>query len=130
MHTLTQLFKELKSAQILLDKKNVVGILVVFYKFDNIRVIELLKSFKFAQELFLMSLIHILLLDFLDGSRGSRLLVYGFVDLSIASLTDLIPDIIDLSDIPLVYLYNDFLSINFNFIKLSSQLPYFIRLVV
>lgn len=130
MHTLTQLFKELKSAQILLDKKNVVGILVVFYKFDNIRVIELLKSFKFAQELFLMSLIHILLLDFLDGSCGSRLLVNGFVDLSIASLTDLIPDIIDLSDIPLVYLYNDFLSINFNFIKLSSQLPYFIRLVV
>ena len=58
-----------------------VGILVVFYKFDNIRVIELLKSFKFAQELFLMSLIHILLLDFLDGSRGSRLLVNGFVDL-------------------------------------------------
>lgn len=130
MHTLTQLFKELKSAQILLDKKNVVGILVVFYKFDNIRVIELLKSFKLAQELFLMSLIHILLLDFLDGSRGSRLLVYGFIDLSIASLTDLIADIIDLSDISLVYLYNDFLSINFNFIKLSSQLPYFIRLVV
>ena len=130
MHTLTQLFKELKSAQILLNKKNVVGILVVFYKFDNIRVIELLKSFKLAQELFLMSLIHILLLDFLDGSRGSRLLVYGFVDLSIASLTDLIADIIDLGDIPLVYLYNDFLSINFNFIKLSSQLPYFIRLVV
>ena len=130
MHTLTQLFKELKSAQILLDKKNVVGILVVFYKFDNIRVIELLKSFKLAQELFLMSLIHILLLDFLDGSCGSRLLVYGFIDLSIASLTDLIADIIDLGDIPLVYLYNDFLSINFNFIKLSSQLPYFIRLVV
>lgn len=130
MHSLTQLFKELKSAQILLDKKNVVGILVVFYKFDNIRVIELLKSFKLAQELFLMSLIHILLLDFLDGSRGSRLLVYGFIDLSIASLTDLIADIIDLSDISLVYLYNDFLSINFNFIKLSSQLPYFIRLVV
>jgi len=108
----------------------VVGILVVFYKFNNIRMIELLKSFKLAQELFLMSLIHILLLDFLDGSRGSRLLVNGFVNLSIASLTDLIPDIIDLCDIPLVYLYNDFLSINFNFIKLSSQLPYFIRLVV
>lgn len=128
MNSLTELFEQLKTTEVLLDEKYVVGILVVFYKFDNIRVIELLKSFKFTQELFLMSLIHILLLDFLDGSCSPRLLVNGFVDLSIAALADLIADIIDLGDIPLVYLYNDFLSINFNFIKLSSQLSYFIMI--
>ena len=68
LDTLTELFEKLKTAEILLDKKNVVCIFVVFNKFDNIRVIELFKSFKLAQELFLMSLIHILLLDFLYGS--------------------------------------------------------------
>lgn len=126
LNTLTELFKKLKTTEILLDKKNVVGVLVVFDKFDNIRVIELLKRLELAQELFLMGLIHILLLDSLDGSGSARLLVDGFVDFTVASLTDLIADVIDLGDISLVYLYNDFLSINFNFIKLGPQLSYFI----
>jgi hypothetical protein len=126
LNTLTELFEKLKTTEILLDKKNVAGVLVVFYKFDYIRVIELLKRLELAQELFLMGLIHILLLYSLNCSGSARLFVDGFVDFTVASLTDLIADIIDLGDISLVYLYNDFLSINFNFIKLGPQLPYFI----
>jgi hypothetical protein len=126
LNTLTELFEKLKTTEILLDKKNVAGVFVVFYKFDNIRVIELLKRLELAQELFLMGLIHILLLYSLNCSGSARFFVDGFVDFTVASLTDLIADIIDLRDISLVYLYNDFLSINFNFIKLGPQLPYFI----
>lgn len=81
--------------------------------------------------MFLVGLIQILLLDLLDGPCEPTLLVYGFVDLAVAALADLVPYIIDLCDIFLVDLNNNLLSVNFNFLKLSFKGSYFIiRFVV
>lgn len=61
----------------------------------------------------LVCLIEVLLLDFFNGARNSRLLMNRLVYLAIAPLSDLVANDIYLSDILLIYLNYYFLSVNF-----------------